>query len=213
MQYGIIQRFISQNRSYENLNSSGCVVHETADAGATAEKETEYFNEDYRGASAHAFVDWTMIVQNIPWDEVAWHAGPTTNSMFWGIELCRPRNHDPVKFNAVWKKGVWLFAYLFTKVANPQITEVTKLNLMSHAETSDTWNETDHRYPDAYFAEYGLNVDDFRNAVQECIKTGNIYDVASGGSMSMLKPSIDYEEKYKYLLSELKELVNKYSNP
>jgi peptidoglycan hydrolase-like protein with peptidoglycan-binding domain len=43
-------------------------------------------------------------------------------------------------------------------------------NLMSHAEVSNKWHETDHQDPISYFKEYGETVDDFRAAVQQKIK-------------------------------------------
>ena len=164
--YEIIQKYISNNRSGETLSSIGSVVHETSDPGATVQNEWEYFNSANRDASAHAFIDWNSIMQTIPWDEVAWGSGPTSNHRFWQIELCRPTVNDPSKFKEVWERGAWLFAYLFTQVANPRITTVINGNLMSHAEVSQKWNETTHTDPVQYFAEYGRTVDDFRNDVQ-----------------------------------------------
>ena len=42
-------------------------------------------------------------------------------------------------------------------------------NLISHAEVSAKWHETNHTDPVSYFAEYGKSVDDFRADVQEAI--------------------------------------------
>ena len=73
------------------------------------------------------------------------------------------------KFQEMWKRGVWLYAYLFVKVAYPRILSVNPSNLMSHKEVSDAWKETDHQDPDSYFAEFGKTVDDFRADVQMLI--------------------------------------------
>lgn len=158
----IEQKFISMNRSNETLNAIGTVVHETSDPGATDENEFNYFNTAYRGASAHAFVDKDSIIQTIPWNEEAWHAGPTANSKFIGIELCH--FDDAASFGEVWKRAVWLFAYVHTHIIMKPL--ITIDNLMSHAEVSQKWNETDHMDPISYFGEFGKSVDDFRNEVQ-----------------------------------------------
>lgn len=155
------------NRSYTSLNAVGTVVHETADPGATDENEYNYFNTGNRGASAHAFVDNDSITQTIPWNEQAWHAGQSANSNFIGIELCHFDN--PGSFGEVWKRAVWLFAYVHVNIIKQP--SITKDNLMSHAEVSQKWHETDHNDPLSYFAEFGKTVDDFRNEVQAAINT------------------------------------------
>lgn len=162
-------KLIQNNRSGSRLNPKGVVVHETATPGATAEREYQYFNGGDRGASAHAFVDWEDVVQTIPYDEVAWHAGPTANSRYIGIELCRPSSHEPDKFERVWNNAVSLFADLFREHG---FGEVTVDNLLSHAEVSSRWRESDHTDPVGYFAEYGKTVNEFRDEVQKELNGG-----------------------------------------
>ncbi len=165
MSYPITQKYIQKNRPYTPLNAKGGVIHETANPGDSDELNQKYFANNDVNASAHAFVDSDSITQLIPWNEVAWHSGKTANRQFWGIELCHTL--DPKKFIEIWKRGVWLYAHLFTKVAIPPIEIVTKQNLMSHAEVSEKWKETDHIDPISYFAKFGKTVDDFRNDVQK----------------------------------------------
>lgn len=161
--YNIIQKFISQNRPGTRLKPKGIVLHETANPGAPALNHFTFYNKAYQGASAHAFIDWLPdIIQTIPWDEVAWHAGRTANLNYIGIELCHAKSAED--FKNVWNKAVWLFAFLFKDVLN--ITTVTKDNLMSHYEVSMKWRETTHVDPVSYFNKYGKTVDDFRAAVQ-----------------------------------------------
>jgi N-acetylmuramoyl-L-alanine amidase len=161
--YEIVQNFITQNRSGKPLKAIGSVLHETSDPGASDENEQSFFNNGNRGASAHAFVDYDSITQVIPWNEQAWHAGPTANKNFIGIELCH--YDDCLKFPQVWARAVWLFAWVHINVL--KLTTVTKDNLMSHAEVSQKWHETDHTDPVAYFAKYGKTVDMFRAEVQQ----------------------------------------------
>lgn len=167
MSYEIKQQFIKLNHGGLFTGPKGIVLHETANPGGTAQQHFKYFNSEDRHASAHVFVDWTEIVQLVPWNERAWHAGTTANYMFLGIELCRPASHDTAKFQQVWNRGTWLAAWLFINVL--KVNKVTKDNLMSHAEVSLKWKETDHTDPIAYFDEYDKTVDLFRNEVQRLI--------------------------------------------
>lgn len=162
MAYTIVQKFISQNRSGKTLNAKGTVLHETATPGASDENEFNYFNSGYRGASAHAFVDYDSITQTVPWNEQSWHAGSTANKSYIGIELCN--YPDAAKFNEVWKRAVWLFAYVHVNII--KVTTINKDTLMSHAEVSQKWGETDHNDPIAYFGQFGKTVDNFRSEVQ-----------------------------------------------
>jgi peptidoglycan hydrolase-like protein with peptidoglycan-binding domain len=162
--YPIIQNFISRNRSHQALSAIGMVVHATDDFGATDENEQRYFNSGDRQASANAFIDWDSITETVPDNEVAWHAGPTANHRFIGVELCEPATHDAAKFNEVWNRAVWYFATKF--INRIRCKTITKSNLMSHAEVSNTWHETDHQDPISYFSAYGKTVDQFRAEVQ-----------------------------------------------
>lgn len=131
MSYEIMQKFISLNWSGRVLKPISSVLHETADVNATDENEQQYFNSGNRGASAHAFVDYNSITQTIPWEEQSWHAGPTANRNFIGIELCH--YDDAASFNEVWKRAVWLFAWVHINVHKLTILILflTLLNLVS----------------------------------------------------------------------------------
>ena len=72
------------------------VIHYTANNGDTAMNNAKYFNEIYRGASAHYFVDEREVVRVVSDCDVAWHCGTKgkykhpkcRNSNSIGIELC-----------------------------------------------------------------------------------------------------------------------------
>lgn len=169
MAYVITQNYTRYNRSHEALSASGMVVHETATPGATDENERAYFNTGYRAANANAFIDWDSITETVPDNEVAWGSGYTSNHRFLQVELCRPSVHDEAKFTEVWNRAIWYFAYKF--VNKLHITTVTKDNLVSHAEVSAKWHETNHTDPVEYFNEYGKSVDVFRSEVQAMINS------------------------------------------
>lgn len=163
----VINSYITKNRPYSALKPVGIVLHETATPGATAMNERNYFNNNDVKASANAFIDWYQVVVTIPFNEKSWHAAEPANSMFLGIELCRPASHDPAKFQIVYNGAVEFFSNTF--INNLKVTRVTKDNLMSHHEVSLRWHNTNHTDPDAYFKEYGKTVDGFRADVQKAI--------------------------------------------
>lgn len=165
--YPIQEKFIKFNRSNKPLSIKGAVLHETANPGDSALLEWKYFNSGDRQASAHAFVDALEIIQFVPWTEQSWHAGRTANRQFIGVEMCHTL--DGQKFEEIWKKTVWLFGHIFTKIAMPAIYTVTPFNLMSHAEVSNAWKETDHMDPISYINKYGKTMYTFRKEVQESI--------------------------------------------
>jgi len=160
-------KLIKFNRPGTKLKPKGVVVHETGNSGGTAQNHFDYWNAKNRGSSVQAVVDWNEVIQLIPYNEVSWHAGRTANLSMIGVELCRPKEYDEDKFNSVWDSGVKLFADIFIEQIG--VTIVTNDNLMSHADVSDKWHETNHTDPVSYFAEYGKTVDDFRWAVQQRI--------------------------------------------
>lgn len=169
MAYPIKKDYITvENRPGTFLAPQGGALHSTATPGATDEREQDYFEDEYRAASANTFIDWDSITEIIPLNERSWHAGATANRKFFSVEMCEPANYDMNKFMEVWNRTVWYFAYQFVSLG---IKTVTKSNLMSHAEISAAWHETDHQDPVAYLAQYGKTVDGFRSAVQNEINT------------------------------------------
>jgi len=155
MSYDISQQFISRNRSYVTFKPIGMVLHSTATLNATAQNEHDYFNNNNVGDNAHGFVDDVRIIQTLPWTEKGWHACEPANSMFIGVELCE--FNDINRFNQVWNRATWLFAYIFFNVL--KINTVTKDNLMSHAEVSNRWKNSNHQDPTSYIGKFGKTVD------------------------------------------------------
>lgn len=156
--YPIIQKLlpIGLNRPGTPLKARGVAIHETATPGATADAEARYFSSGNRRASAHYFVDPDSIVQLIPEDEVAWHAGRTANARYIAIELCH--FDQPELFQRIWRRGVWLCANICRRHGfNPDA------DVVSHAWISATWHETDHTDPLEYFAAHGKTFQDFIN--------------------------------------------------
>lgn len=158
--------FLRYNRSGARLNPMGVVVHETATPGATARDEFNFFNTGNRDASAHGFVDWNEYIQTVPYTEIAWHAGPTANRRYIGIELCHAESAE--EFIKVWDNAVMVIASIFSYFG----WEVTKDTLLSHSDVSLRWGETDHTDPIGYFKKFGKTMEDFRAAVKNEIIGG-----------------------------------------
>jgi N-acetylmuramoyl-L-alanine amidase CwlA len=164
MAYEITVKYIKENRSYKKLDAIGMTIHDTGNVwGDTDENNWSYFNRAYRAASAHIFIDDDSITQFIPLNERAWHAGPTANARFIGVEMCNSKTGKK-GFDIIYAKTVWIFAKIF--IEELHIHTITKKNLMSHHEITKKWGETDHVDPDSYLAKYGKSVDIFRKDVQ-----------------------------------------------
>lgn len=173
MAYEIKQKYITgTNRPGKPLQPQGIVIHSTATPGAPAINIRDYFNNHPQAkASAHGAIDWTTIIEIIPWSEKAWHAGATANNTFLGVELCEPKEHDPAKFMEVWNRAVW-----YTSKACKQYGwDVSKV--LSHDEVSKMFRETNHTDPIGYFAEYGKSFGDFKLAVMKELKGADTVDV------------------------------------
>ncbi len=91
---------IKQNLTTQNFNVGTIsrikyiVVHYTGNNGDTALGNTNYFKQ-YRGSSAHYFVDENNVYQSIEDKNIAWHCGANTyyhskcrNSNSIGVEMC-----------------------------------------------------------------------------------------------------------------------------
>lgn len=131
-------QLINNNRPKRKLKElRGIVIHWTANVGkgANAQAHYKYFNNAYRGASAHYFVDDKQTVQLIPDDEVAWHVGDNIrtsnlplrakyvpkggnpNDYFIGIEMCvnQDSNHQTVINSTVQLVTSLMLKYNLTK--------------------------------------------------------------------------------------------------
>lgn len=71
------------------------VIHYTANNGDTAMNNCKYFEKEYRGASAHYFVDEKEVCQCVEDKDIAWHVGGASvyynearNNNSIGVELC-----------------------------------------------------------------------------------------------------------------------------
>ena len=130
----------------------------------------------------------------VPYNECAWHAGPTANSRYIGVEMCRPKGHNPEQFKKVWDGTVELFADLCTAYG------FTVDDINTHHEISLRWGETDHVDPTSFLAEYGEDINSFKKAVNEKLN----------GGLSMTQYE-ELKEITKELSAKVDTLINKTS--
>lgn len=89
----------ASNRPGTSLQPEWVTVHNTANRGpgADAEMHRRYLlGEDARNreVSWHFTVDDTEVIQHVPTDEIAWHAGPLANATSIGVEICEHQGID-----------------------------------------------------------------------------------------------------------------------
>jgi len=192
MDYKITKDFIMHNRPRTQLRAHGIIIHNTDNLGDSAIANKNYFDTESAKASAHFIIDADTIIQCIPTNETAWHAGPTANSLYIGVELCT--TNDSKWFNEIWKRAVYLFAKVFKEL---DIRSINSFNLRSHASTSNEYQETDHQDPLAYFQQFGVNMELFRKAVQDCINGNDIQDIIKGEIKKMSTDNTPAIPEYK----------------
>lgn len=107
----IKQQFIPESRTKQRpgyaMKPQYITIHSTGNPKSTAQNEVNYvcYNSD-RQASYHYVVDDSRIIQVLPVNEVAWHAGDggsgTGNRKSVAIEICEPGDRKKAVDNAVW---------------------------------------------------------------------------------------------------------------
>lgn len=88
-------------RASTNKKNLYIVIHYTANNGDTALNNCKYFEKDYRGASAHYFVDEKEVWQCVEDKDIAWHVGGASryyngarNENSIGIEMCSRKDSN-----------------------------------------------------------------------------------------------------------------------
>lgn len=159
----------------------GLVLHSTAWPGMNAQAIHDYFNAPNRGASIHAAVDDTQVVQCFPWNKIAGHVGGSFNYSHIGVEMCEPKglvynskgsaivSYNPPEgyFKAVWNNAVELFAQLCKQYNLDPLKDGV---IVSHAEAYRRGVGSNHGDPEHWFRLEGVTMDDFRKAVNDKLK-------------------------------------------
>lgn len=168
---------------YENGvgKPEGVVVHETATPGATAEDEVSYFNNNWPTIETyvHAFVDANEIINIHSADYGVWGAGPTANAKYIQVELCEVNTGD--EFARSVANDAYYVAYRLHQYGLP--VEYGK-TVLSHAQTSAMYGETNHTDPTGYFAKWGYSMEEFVALVQKYYNQMNGSSTNSGSNSS-----------------------------
>jgi len=137
--------------AYDAGNYVGVVAHATANNGDSADGERNYESSTWQNAFVHFFIDDQKIEQIANTDYICYGAGHTANHMGYAqVELCQTT--DATKFAAAYAMYTWLLAKL---LYNRKLFVVDGVTLMSHAQVSAKWHESDHTDPVEYLANHG----------------------------------------------------------
>jgi N-acetylmuramoyl-L-alanine amidase len=129
----------------------GVIGHATANNGDSADGERNYESTTWQNAFVHAFVDDQKILQVADFNYICYGAGHTANHLgYVQVELCQTT--DQAKFEKAYVQYVWLLAKL---LYNRKLSVIDGVTLMSHAQVSAKWHETDHKDPIEYLASHG----------------------------------------------------------
>lgn len=172
MKYEITRDYISQGnaRPGESLNPVQFIVsHDTANAGASAYANRNYFEDVDPTASAHTFIDDNYILEIIPLDEKAWHVryevdtdnrryGADANDAAIAVELAWGGRID---FQEAYERYVWYHAYLADKF-NLDPNE----DIVAHS-TLDPSRRTD---PQNALNRYGISWSEFIQEVSNAYR-------------------------------------------
>lgn len=171
MVYTITKKITKFNQSGMKMKKIvGGIQHSTGNKHDHDEGNWNWFNSGDRKANAHFFIDENSITQCVDDLDLAWHARKPASYDRWGCEMCQTPYEN--EFKEIWKRQVWLWAYLFTQVAKPRITKITKETLRSHYEENlinHIGDKNNHTDPHAYFAKFGKTMNDMRKDVQKAI--------------------------------------------
>lgn len=129
----------------------GVIAHATANYNDSADGERSYESRTYQEAFVHVFVDDTKIEQVADFNFICFGAGRTANHLgYIQVELCQ--TEDSTKYAQAYGRYVWILAKILFDHKLPVIDSET---LMSHAQVSAKWKETNHQDPIDYLASHG----------------------------------------------------------
>ncbi len=184
------RKYMTRNDSYwyenQRITVHGVMIHSTASPGIMAPQwfdrwnRSKIYGEIGRDASVHAFVDDENICQYLPWNHRAWHSRGIANNYFIGIEICEPASikYTNNRISSYDPYSIANIAYFKKAYGNAvdlaaQLCFMYGLNaddVISHKEGWEMDMASNHGDPDHWFKLHGLDMDDFRDDVEEKLK-------------------------------------------
>jgi len=162
----------------------GVVVHETSEANVTAQQFTDRFNAHWSTLETyvHAFVDDNKILNIHNTDYAVWGAGPTANARYIQVELCRVNSYDA--FARSLSNDAY---YIASKLIQYNLPDIPGQTVISHAQASNTWHETDHQDPVYYFSTWGYSMDQFNDLIKTYYNNLKTYGDVNGQNDHIIK--------------------------
>lgn len=165
------------------LTPKGIMVHSTATPGVTAQQFRDKWNRPGVGASVHFFLDNKDIIQCLPLNIRAGHAGGSANQTHLSFEMCEPSGltynksgsaiatYQPPAgyFQAAWDNAVWLCAKLCKDYDMDPLQDI-----ISHAEGHVKGIASNHADTAHWFRWENKTMDDFRVAVKAEMADGSV---------------------------------------
>ncbi|MSD83553.1 hypothetical protein GKC31_03465 [Lactobacillus curvatus] len=164
-----LHEFSMFNYGTSDGKPSGVVVHYTDNPNNySARSEADYeINGGWQSAFVHTFIDAGTILNIHDTDYGAWGCGPVGNKYFTQFEMVTARNFDD--FAKTTSYSAWYTAYLLVKYnLTPSLAQANggSGTVWTHHNVTQYLGGTDHTDPDAYFAKYGYDVNQFFGLVQ-----------------------------------------------
>lgn len=148
---------------------SGVAVHYTDNpTNFSARSEANYeINGGWQSAFVHTFIDASTILNIHNTSYGAWGSGAVGNKYFTQFEMVTARNFED--FAKTTSYSAWYTAYLLHQYnLTPSLAQAHNGvgTVWSHSNISTYLGGTDHTDPDAYFAKYGYDMNQFYAMVQ-----------------------------------------------
>ncbi|MCM0725948.1 peptidoglycan recognition protein family protein [Latilactobacillus curvatus] len=157
------------NYKTDDNRPNGVVVHYTDNPNNySARSEADYeINGRWQSAFVHTFIDARTILNIHDTDYGAWGSGAVGNKYFAQFEMVTARNFED--FAKTTSYSAWYTAYLLNKYnLTPSLAQNHNGvgTIWSHHNVTQYLGGTDHTDPDAYFAKYGYDMNQFYALVQ-----------------------------------------------
>jgi len=150
----------------------------------TAQQFTDRFNAHWSTLETyvHAFVDDNKILNIHNTDYAVWGAGPTANARYIQVELCRVNSYDA--FARSLSNDAY---YIASKLIQYNLPDIPGQTVISHAQASNTWHETDHQDPVYYFSTWGYSMDQFNDLIKTYYNNLKTYGDVNGQNDHIIK--------------------------
>ena len=184
----LTQQMLTQSDCYRagrTITPSGIMVHSLGVAQPDPEVFIRLWDQPGQDACVHALVHWGGVIQTLPWNHRAWHAGTprnggiSANNTHISFEICEPAGHtysggtmvgyDPDKnagyFAAVYANAVTLTAKLCRDYGLNPLKDV-----VCHSEGFQMDIASNHSDVMHWFPKHGKSMDTFRADVKALLE-------------------------------------------